>query len=145
MFPFDRVFSLFALHLHPVGLCLDASCGPSVRSQPVGALQCQGCVSWCRRAARRRPAMPPAIPRWREQTFSGRRGLALRGAVCLLSLKELAGWKLGFGWRGPLNLALAEGNNKVTDFIYLYAVCVASCALYAIGPKSWCQIGTLKE
>lgn len=64
---------------------------------------------------------------------------------CLLSLKEPAGWKLGFGWRGPLNLALAEGNNKVTDFIYLYAVCVASCAPYAVRPKSWCRIGTMKE
>lgn len=51
--------------------------------------------------------------------------------------EELAGWKLGFGWRGPLNLALAEGNNKVTDFIYLYAVCVASCAPYTTRPKSW--------
>lgn len=52
--------------------------------------------------------------------------------------EELAGWKLGFGWRGPLNLALAEGNNKVTDFICLYAVCVASCAPYTARPKSWC-------
>lgn len=59
--------------------------------------------------------------------------------------EELAGWKLGFGWRGPLNLALAEGNNKVTDFIYLYAVCMASCAPYTIRPKSWCRFGTVKE
>lgn len=52
--------------------------------------------------------------------------------------EELAGWKLGFGWRGPLNLALAEGNNKVTDFIYLYAVCMAWCALCTTRAKSWC-------
>lgn len=59
--------------------------------------------------------------------------------------EELAGWKLGFGWRGPLNLALAEGNNKVTDFISLYAVCMASYALYTTRPKSWCPFGTVKE
>lgn len=71
-------------------------------------------------------------------TFLGRRGLTLRGALCLLSLRERSGWKLGFSWRGPLNLALAEGNNKVTDFIYLCAVCVASYAPYTVRPKSWC-------
>lgn len=82
--------------------------------------------------------VPPAIPPCQEQTFLGRRGLSMCGTVYLLSLKELAGWKLGSGWRGPINLTLAEGNNKVTILIYLYAVCMTSCAPCAVRPESWC-------
>lgn len=56
-------------------------------------------------------------------------GASLPLACPGLSFKKRGGWKLGFGWRGPRNLALAEGNNNVTGFIYLCAVCVASRAL----------------
>lgn len=86
-------------------------------------------LSLCCWASWRQPVPRPPVSRQLQGALLGRRALAAPDMPCLLSLEKQAGWKLGFGWRGPLNLALAEGNNNVTDFIYLYTVCMASCAL----------------
>lgn len=135
-FFFNYAFSLFALHLHHFGLCLYTSHSPRVRSWPVGTLQRQGCVPWqCWAPSASRQRFPPSS--WAGMNVSGKMGPHSVWCDVFAFSEELAGWKLGFAWRGPLNLALAEGNNKVTDFIYLYAVCVASCAPCTTRPKSW--------
>lgn len=125
-----RFFAFISSGFFPLCLSFAPFWASSLHSFPSpGQALTVPALSLCCWASWRQPVPRPPVSRRLQGALLGRRALAAPDMPCLLSLEKQAGWKFGFGWRGPLNLALAEGNNNVTDFIYLYTVCMASCAL----------------